>query len=455
MVGPGYVLQPLSDDFPKYEHDETEDLRFPPDIVVRPKSTEEIQAIVRLAESAGLPIVPRGGGTGLSGGALATRGGIVLSLDRMDRILEIDRENLFVVVQPGIITQHLQEAVEAVGLFYPPDPASRGSCTIGGNISENAGGPRAVKYGVTKDYVYGVKAVVSGGEVVSFGGKRLKDVTGYNMVQLFVGSEGTLGVVTEVTLKLIPLPKYHRTLLAPFADMQAAARAVPAIMARGIVPCALEFMEQEALLAIEQHRGQKVRFSNFAAVLLIEVDGHHEAVLDAEIESIATVLDECGAVDCFIAESSAQQNEIWEMRRSAGEATKSICPYKEVDAVVPRSRVPELVKGVHEICARWGLRVICYGHAGDGNVHCNILKANLSDEKWTNELHVPIAELFELTVGLGGTLSGEHGIGHVQRRFLPIAQTPAEIQWQRQLKQALDPTNRFNPGKILPDETGA
>ena len=329
VVGERYLLLPGHEDFGKYEQDETEDLRFPPQVVVKPANAAEIQEIVRLAEREHLPLVPRGGGTGLSGGALATRGGIVLSLERLNRILEMDAENFFVTVEPGVITQHLQEAVEQVGLFYPPDPASRGSCTIGGNIAENAGGPRALKYGVTKDYVYGLRVVLSGGELATFGGKRLKDVSGYNMPQLFVGSEGTLGIVTEITLKLLSLPRHHRTLLAPFDSVKRAAAAVPAIMARGVVPCALEFLKQDCLKAIEAHRGIRVRFSDRAAVLLIEVDGNHEAALDSEIEVIAEVLEDFSAADCFIAESSAQQTEIWDIRRSAGEAVKSICAYKE------------------------------------------------------------------------------------------------------------------------------
>jgi glycolate oxidase len=451
IVGEAHTLLPSSDDFSKYEQDETEDLRFPPQVVVRPGRAEEIQEIVRLAEAEKIPIVPRGGGTGLSGGALATRGGIVLSLERMNRILDIDEQNFFIVTQPGVITQVLQEAVEARGLFYPPDPASRGSCTIGGNIAENAGGPRALKYGVTKDYVYGLKAVLSGGELATFGGKRLKDVTGYNMVQLLVGSEGTLGIVTEITLKLLALPKFRRTLLAPFDTVHAAAAAVPAIMARGVVPCALEFMERDCLKAIEDHRGTHVRFSDKAAVLLIEVDGNQESALDSEMETIAEVLDQQGAEDVFLAETAAQQTEIWDIRRSAGESVKSICPYKEEDTVVPRFRLPDLLAGVHAICDRWGLRVICYGHAGDGNLHCNILKADLSDAKWEHELPSAIEEVFRLTVSLGGTISGEHGIGHVQRRYFPLAMSPAEIAVQKRLKQALDPVGIFNPGKALPD----
>lgn len=451
IVGADNVLLPAHDDFSKYERDETEDLRFPPQVVVRPAAEQAVCEIVRLAEAERIPVVTRGGGTGLSGGALATRGGIVLSTERMARLIEIDEQNFFAVVQPGLITQQLQEAVEERGLFYPPDPASRGSCTLGGNAAENAGGPRALKYGVTKDYVYGLRAVVSGGAAVCFGGKRLKDVTGYNITQLFVGSEGTLGVITELTLKLLPLPKFRRTLLAPFTDLHRAAAAVPAIMARGIVPSVLEFMERDCLQAIEQHRGIRVPFSQHAAVLLIEVDGGEEAVLEREMEAIADVLDAFQADDCFLAETTAQQNEIWDIRRSAGEAVKSICPYKEEDTVVPRSRLPQLVQGLHEIADRWGIRVICYGHAGDGNIHCNILKAGVSDAVWEHDVPKAIEAMFRLTVSLGGTVSGEHGIGHVQRRYLPLAQSPQEIALQRSIKQTLDPQNIFNPGKIFPD----
>jgi glycolate oxidase len=450
IVGDSHVLLPEHDDFARYEHDETEDLRFPPQVVVRPKSTEDVQSIVRIASAEKIPIVPRGGGTGLSGGALATNGGICLSLERMNKLVEIDEQNFFVVTQPGVITQHLQEAVEAKGLFYPPDPASRGSCMIGGNVAENAGGPRALKYGVTKDYVYGLTVVLANGAIVRYGGKLLKDVTGLNMVQLFVGSEGILGIVTEIVLKLIALPKFRRTLLVPFDSLHDAAAAVPAIMARGVVPCALEFMEQDCLKAIEEHLGKPVRFSEKAAVLLIEIDGNHDSALDDEMSQIAETLEQQGADDIFLAEGLAQQTEIWDIRRAAGEAVKSICPYKEEDTVVPRSRLPELVKGVHEICERWGIRVICYGHAGDGNVHCNILKADLSDAKWEAGLREPIEEIFRLTVGLGGTISGEHGIGHVQKSYLKIALSDAEIASMRALKQALDPQNLLNPGKLLP-----
>jgi glycolate oxidase len=451
IVGPAHVLLPGHDDFDKYAQDETEDLRFPPQVVVRPITESEIAEIVRLAVLERVPIVPRGGGTGLSGGALATRGGIVLSLERMNRLIEIDDKNFFAVVEPGIITQLFQESVEVQGFFYPPDPASRGTCTIGGNIAENAGGPRALKYGVTKDYVYGLRAVLPNGACVGYGGKLLKNVTGYNMVQLFVGSEGTLGVVTQATLKLLTLPKLRRTLLAPFDDLHKAAAAVPAIMARGVLPSVLEFMEHDCLKAIETYREMNVRFSNHAAVLLIEVDGNREDALQEDIEIIGECLDAYGAADCFVAETIAQQDEIWDIRRSAGEAVKAICPYKEEDTVVPRSRLPELVNGVHAICEKWGLRVICYGHAGDGNIHCNILKAGLSDDQWEHESPKAIEEIFRLTVTLGGTISGEHGIGHVQRRYLPLAQTSNEIFAQIAIKRLFDPFEIMNPDKIWPN----
>jgi glycolate oxidase len=449
ICGSDYVLNPQHDDFPKYEHDETEDLHFPPQIVVKPSCAQEIQEIVKLAKLEILPIVPRGGGTGLSGGALAVRGGILLSMERMNRILDIDEDNFFAVVEPGIITQVFQETLEAKGLFYPPDPASRGSCTIGGNISENAGGPRAVKYGVTKDYIYGLKAVLANGELATFGGKRLKDVTGYNLVQLLVGSEGTLGIITEATIKIISYPKYHRTLLAPFDSVRNASEAVPAIMKRGIVPCALELMEQDCLQAIQNYRGVPVRFSDKAALVLMEVDGNNEDVLDEEIGVIAEVLEEKHVLDIFVAANAAQQKEIWELRRTAGEAVKSISTYREVDTVVPRSKIPDLVEGIHRISGKWGLTAISYGHAGDGNIHCNLLKLGLSDDKWELDLPKAAEEILTLTVSLGGTISGEHGIGYTQRRFLPLAMREAELATLRAIKNAFDPDNLLNPDKAI------
>ncbi|MCB9357276.1 MAG: FAD-binding protein [Calditrichaeota bacterium] len=444
------LILPGGLNFDRYGRDETEDLHFAPDVVARPKSVESVQSVVRWASKYVIPVVTRGGGTGLSGGALPSEGGVVLSTERLNRILEIDRQNYFVRCEPGIVTQVLQEEVERVGLFYPVDPASKGSCSIGGNVAEGAGGPRALKYGTTKDYVYGVDVVLANGTLAHFGGKRLKDVTGLNMTQLFVGSEGTLGIIVGITLKLLPLPKFRRTLIATFGSLEDAARAVPEILSQGVIPCALEFMEQACIHAIEARRGERTPFTNAAACLLIEVDGAHDEQLDSEIVEIGNVLDRCGALEISIAESPAQQEKLWAFRRQAGEATKAISPYKEEDTVVPRAKLPELVTGVHEICDRWGIRVICYGHAGDGNIHCNLLREQMDETEWKKRTAGAIPEIFALTVRLGGTISGEHGIGLVQREYLPLALSEAEIAAMRSVKGALDPLGILNPGKILP-----
>jgi glycolate oxidase len=449
IVGAEWVLGGAAEIEP-YAHDETEDLAFPPDVVVKPATTAEVAAVVRLANDERIPVTPRGGGTGLSGGALAVRGGIVLSLERFDRILEIDRENFFAVCQPGVVTETLQDSVEAVGLFYPPDPASRGSCTIGGNLAECAGGPRALKYGVTKDYVYGIEAVMPTGDVARFGGKLLKNVTGYNMTQLLVGSEGTLAIVTEVTLKLLPLPRLRKTLLAPFGSVADAARTVARIFQAGVVPCACEFMERAALEAVEAQTGARVPHADAAAHLLLEVDGNDVEVIDRDADRIAAVCAENGALDVLLAETPARQKELWATRRAMGDAVKKRSTYKEEDTVVPRYRLPELLEGVHAIVDRFGITAVCYGHAGDGNIHVNLLKEGLDDAAWERVLPDAIREIFRHTVALGGSLSGEHGIGFVQREYLPIAVRPVEIDAMRRVKAALDPRGVLNPGKIFP-----
>ena len=438
-------------DLKTYGSDETEDLNFPPDVVVKPQTTEQVAEILRHCNGRRLPVTPRGGGTGLSGGALPVFGGVCLSLEKMNRIIEIDCENLMAVVQPGVITQTLQEKVEELGLFYPPDPASRGSCFIGGNLAENSGGPRALKYGVTKDWVLGITAVLPTGETIRPGGKLLKNVSGYNFTQLIIGSEGTLAVITEIILKLIPRPKYRKTLLVPFDDLEQAAVALTKIFSARIVPCAAEFMERAAIIAAEQKFEKAYPHSAAAAQLLLEVDGNEERVLDRECETIAEVCTECGALDVLIADSPTRQNEIWEMRRGVGEAVKSICPYKEEDTVVPRAQLPKLVRLIHEIAERHQLTTISYGHAGDGNIHVNILKKDLTDEQWNESLPRAITELFQRVVELGGTISGEHGIGWVQKRYLPLAVSPAELDLMRRVKEVFDPNGILNPGKLIPD----
>lgn len=435
----------------KYGSDETEDLNFPPDVVALPRSAEEVARLLAFCNDRRIPVTPRGAGTGLSGGALPVRGGVVLSLERMNRIIEIDAENLFAVVEPGVVTQALQEAVEREGLFYPPDPASRGSCMIGGNIAHNAGGPRALKYGVTKDYVYGLEAVLPSGETIRAGGKLLKNVAGYNLTQLLVGSEGTLAVVTRATLKLIPLPKHRRTLLAPFPDVAAAARTVAKIFQRGVTPCALEFMERAAVAAAEEKKGTTLPGGDAPALLLIELDGMHEAPLDADAESVSAVCLEEGAADLLAAETRQQRESVWDLRRAIGEAVKRISPYRELDCVVPRAALPALMDAIGETMRAHGLSAISYGHAGDGNIHVNVLKRSAPDDTWRRALPAACRALFARVAALGGTITGEHGVGYVQRDYLSVVLSEREIALLKRLKRQFDPNGILNPGKIWPD----
>ena len=452
IVGASSLVRPGDDGFEQYGRDETEDLYFAPGCAVRVTSADMIGEILRFAQAEHIAVTPRAAGTGLSGGALPVFGGIVLSLGKMDRILEIDTDNLFTIVQPGVITQVLQEAVEKHGLYYPPDPASRGSCTIGGNIAENAGGPRCVKYGVTKDYVTGLKAVTPTGESVSFGGKLLKNVTGYNMVQTFIGSEGTLGVVTEATLRLIPHPTARRLLLAPFARYEDAAACVAGIFRARITPSVLEFLDHDSIDCASKHLGKTWPASDGCeAQLMIELDGFDEDLLDRQLEAVGAACMEAGADDVVLADSRAREEELWSMRRSMGDAVKSLSTYREEDTCVPRHRLPELVRGVKAICGKFGIRLICYGHAGDGNLHCNLLRGDLAEAYWHNRVPDAITAIFRLAVSLGGTITGEHGVGYVQKRWLPIAQSAAEIALQVAIKKAWDPGLILNPGKIFPD----
>jgi glycolate oxidase len=450
IVGAEGVLTD-SESLSLYGQDETEDLVFPPEAVVKPSSTDQVAAILRLANEHRIPVTPRGGGTGLSGGALPVRGGICLSMEKFNRILEIDEANLQAVVEPGVITQKLHEAVEERGLFYPPDPASRGSCTLGGNLAESAGGPRAVKYGVTKDYVLGIEAVLPTGEIINTGARVLKNATGYNLTQLIIGSEGTLAVITRIICRLIPLPKLRKVILVQFATLEDAARAVAGVFQRGITPSALEFMERAAVKVAEERLGKRFPNSDAAAQLFIEVDGDHEGEVDSSIEAIAGAMQDHGAIDLLLADNAQKAADVWALRRGIGEAVKSISAYKEEDTVVPRAHLPQLVRGVKDICGRHGITSICYGHAGDGNVHVNILKDKLDDETWNTHVDTAVREIFRLTVSLGGTISGEHGIGYSQKSYLPIALSPAELRLMRAIKNSFDPNGILNPGKILPD----
>jgi glycolate oxidase len=434
-----------------YSHDETEDLHYPPEVVLKPKTAEEISAILKICNAAKIPVTPRGAGTGLSGGALPHLGGVLLSTERMNHILEIDERNLQVTTEPGVITEVLQEAVKAKKLFYPPDPSSRGSCFIGGNISENSGGPKAVKYGVVKDYVLNLEMVLPTGEIIWTGANVLKNATGYNLTQLVVGSEGTLGVVTKIVLRLIPLPKHDLLMLVPFNSAENACAAVSAIFRAGYTPSAMEFMERDALVWVSQFvDSTTVKIEpETQAHLLIEVDGNNMDVLMQEMEGIAAIVQEFEAGEILFADDAQQKAELWKMRRRVGEAVKSHSIYKEEDTVVPRAELPVLLKGVKDIGKKYGFHSVCYGHAGDGNLHVNIIKGTLTDEEWNGSLKDGIKEIFVLTKSLGGTISGEHGIGLVQKEYMKIVFNETQMRLMKEIKKIFDPSNILNAGKIF------
>ncbi|MCT4580867.1 MAG: FAD-binding protein [Flavobacteriales bacterium] len=450
IVGEQYAIT-NSEARKTYGSDETEDFNFPPEVVVKPKTKEEVSLIMKLAHQYEIPVTPLGARTGLSGGALPIYGGIGLSMERFNRIIEIDENNLQVTVEPGVITQVLQEACQAKGLYYAPDPASRGTCFIGGNLAENSGGPRAVKYGVTKDFVLNLEVVLPNGEIITTGANTLKNSTGYNLTQLMVGSEGTLGIITKAVLKLIPYPKNRLLMLVPFKSSIKACEAVSAIFKAGITPSALEFMERDAIVwTIDFLKDQTLSIAeDVAAQLLIEVDGNNTEVLFKDCEVIAEVVEQYEAGEVMFAESEAQKDALWFLRRRVGEAVKSNSIYKEEDTVVPRFELANLLSGVKKIGDKYGFKSVCYGHAGDGNLHINIIKGNLSDKAWEEDLPRGIREIFELTVALGGTLSGEHGIGYVQKGYMDIAFSNVELDLMKAIKNVFDPKGILNPGKIF------
>lgn len=441
----------LRDDLEKYSHDETEDLVYYPAIVLIPINTEEISKILHYCNEHHIPVTPAGARTGLSGGALPIFGGVLLSTEKLNKIIAIDEENHQVTTEPGVITQDLQDAVKSKGLFYPPDPASKGSCFIGGNVAENSGGPKAVKYGVTNEYVLNLEIVLADGSIIWTGANVIKNATGYNLTQLIVGSEGTLGIVTKIVLKLRTHPTHDMLMLVPFFDASDACKAVSAIFRAGIVPSGLEFMENDALrLAQDFTQDYSISVAeNHEAHLLVEVDGFDPEKLMEECEQILSVLEKFKTDEILFAEAEAQKQTLWNLRRKVGEAVKSFSTYKEEDTVVPRYRLPELLENVKKIGAKYGFDSVCYGHAGDGNLHVNILKGDLSDLKWNKELPNAIKELFIEVVKLGGTISGEHGIGLVQKPYMPIAFPEVTLQLMRNIKSTFDPNRILNPGKIF------
>ena len=450
LVGDENVLVG-SQEMEAYSHDETVGLQATPEVVVKVTSAEQVSHILKLAQRMRIPVTPRGAGYGLSGGAVATLGGIVLSTEKMNRVLEIDKENLMVTVEPGVITGDLHRAVEAEGLFYPPDPASLDSCSIGGNVAEGAGGPRAVKYGTTKDYVCGLEAVLPSGKIITNGGKVVKNVTGYNLIQLLIGSEGTLAIVTKIILRLLPLPKTQIDLLVPFDSFQAAADTVSDIIAHRILPTTMEFMERDSMQAVERLLEKEVSFSDAAAQLLVQLDGNIPEAVEADMEVVCDLCLEHGARDVLVAQDRPTRERLWEARRMIIDALNHESPVNHMeDVVVPRARIPQLLGGMREIAELNRVRIISFGHAGDGNVHVNILKDDVPDERW--ELLVPdvTEEIYRLTLSLGGTLTGEHGIGVTRRKYLSLALDEEQVNIMRGIKDVFDPNHILNPGKIFP-----
>ncbi|HTM65923.1 MAG TPA: FAD-linked oxidase C-terminal domain-containing protein [Flavipsychrobacter sp.] len=434
--------------------DQTEDLFYKPEVVLQPGTTEEVSAILRYCNEYNIAVTARGAGTGLSGGALPVFGGVVLDMKRFNRIIDLDRRNFQVTTEPGVITQELQEYVRQGGLMYPPDPASKGSCFIGGNVSENSGGPRAVKYGVVKDYVLNLQVVLANGDIIWTGANVLKNATGYNLTQLIVGSEGTLGIITKIVLRLIPAVKHDLLMLVPFRKAEQACEAVNTILLAGHVPSALEFMERDAIeWAMKYVQQSAVPLpEDVAAHLLIEVDGNNMAQLTDEMAAISELLQPYDIDEILFADSHEQKQMLWNLRRKVGEAVKSNSVYKEEDTVVPRAELPALLKAVKRIGKEYGFHSVCYGHAGDGNLHVNIVKQNMSNKDWNDKLPQGIRELFQEVVQLGGTISGEHGIGLVQKDYMRIVFNEAQIKLMRQIKDVFDPKGILNPGKIFADE---
>jgi glycolate oxidase len=414
--------------------------------VARPVSAEEISKILVLANRERFPVVPRGAGTGMSGGSVPTRGGLVLSFERMNRILEIDEADFLAVVEPGVITGDLQRAVEARGLFYPPDPASRQFCSMGGNVAECAGGLRAVKYGVTKDYVLGLEVVLPLGGIIATGARTVKSVAGYDLTKLMVGSEGTLGVVTKIIVKLLPLPESVQTLAGYFPGVQDAARAASAILANRILPRALELIDQVALRAVETYLKQDLS-GGATAMLLVESDGTADSAV-REIERIAGIMMQTGATRVQRAGTAEEREKLWKARRSISPALYSLKPKKiNEDIVVPRSRIAEMLRELGEISRRHDLMIAAYGHAGDGNLHANILM----DDEDLPRAEKAVQEIFSAALRLNGSISGEHGIGIAKAAYLPMEYGPDALAAMKRIKEALDPNNILNPGKIFLD----
>lgn len=432
-----------------YGYDATQ-MEFLPDVVVHPASAEEVSRVLRLANVEKIPVFPRGAGSGFSGGALPKGGGIVIVTTRMNRIIRIDSDNLVAEVEPGVVTEQFQQAVEKLGLFYPPDPASLKFSTLGGNVAENAGGPRAVKYGVTRDFVMGLEVVLPSGEIIRTGGETYKGVVGYDLTRLVVGSEGTLGIITRIIFKLLPYPEAKKTMLAVFDAIDGAAQAVSTIIRGKIIPTTLEFMDHATIQCVER------RFSlglpaEGRAVLLIEVDGDRE-LIEKQAGKIHELIKPLGLVQFRVAQDADESEQLWKVRRLVSPSLRDVNPDKyNEDIVVPRSKVPEVIRRIERIAQTYGIPIVNFGHAGDGNLHVNVM-IDKEEPGMDEKAHGAIKEIFQVALDLGGTMSGEHGVGLSKAPYIPLELSPVQIATMQAIKKALDPNNILNPGKMFPTQ---
>lgn len=419
-----------------------------PDVVVFPQSAQEVAAILKLANREKIPVTPRGGGTSLSGGPLPVAGGIALVMTRMNKLLQIDRDNLIAIVEPGVLTGDLHRKAEEAGLFYPPDPSSSNVSTIGGNLAENAGGPHGLKYGVTKHYVIGLEVVTPQGDIIRTGGMTVKNVTGYDLTPLILGSEGTLGVITKAILRLIPKPPARKALMAIFDDLVDSGRAISGVLTSGILPAKMEIMDNASIRAVEAYKPIGLP-TDADAIILIEVDGHPAAV-EAEIEQAAAICRQYRAREVRVAKDEVERERLWLARKLVSPAIARVKPTKiSEDATVPRSQIPEMFRRLREIRDKYNLHLVVFGHAGDGNLHPNII-ADARDKEEMRRVEEAVGEIFKAAVELGGTLSGEHGIGTMKAPYMEMELGPVCLDLMRRIKQAWDPNNILNPYKIFP-----
>jgi glycolate oxidase len=450
IAGSGSVITD-PDALENYSHDETPLYKSMPEAVVKPASTDQVSQIMKLAFDKRIPVTPRGGGTCLSAGAVPVHGGIVLSLEKMTKLKEIDKDNMMIVVESGIVTEQLGKELAKHDLFFPPDPVSLDSCTIGGNIAECAGGPRAMKYGVTRNYVTGIVAVFPDGTVSRMGGKLLKNVTGYDLINLIIGSEGTLAIVTEAIIKVLPLPKVIVDLLIPFVCVEDATNFTVEILQSGMMPAAIEFMDGDVVRMVSQYLKRKMPYMEANAHTLLEIDGEEKQRIRQVYERIGEIAMKCGALDVLVGESTRDRERLWEPRKKIGDTLKDLTKnVTREDLVVPKKQIPLLISKLKNCVAKYNATVYAFGHLGDGNIHADISidKANSISDVEIDRMR---REIYETTISLGGTITAEHGVGLSKIPYIGIALDDRQIELMRKIKTVFDPKNILNPGKIFPN----